>query len=100
MSAADLLWRRERAFCVDCDFDVIGGGHYCMLRDRVWRELGMSDYSGVLCLCCIEDRLGRPLGYNDFALSRSNADRVFWPRGRLMLPKVWDAWAAGIGRRA
>jgi hypothetical protein len=94
----DLLSSRERMFCVDCAtegraFNVISEGHYCMLRDRLWRELGMAGYfSGVLCLGCIERRLGRRLGYGDFALSRSNADRELWTRGRLMLPKAWNAW--------
>jgi hypothetical protein len=100
---ADLLWSRERNFYVDCagsgrDFNVISEGHYCMVRDQLWRrELAMTEYfSGVLCLGCMERRLGRRLGLGDVALSRSYADRVFWPRGTLMLPKVWDAWTRGL----
>ena len=93
----DLL-TEERIFCADCTaegraFNVVSEGHYCMLRDPLWRSLGMAGYfSGVLCLGCIERRLGRRLSLRDFVMSRSNADRLFWRRGTLMLPSVWDEW--------
>jgi hypothetical protein len=95
---ADILNRPERIYCIDCArdgraFNVMSEGHYCMVRERVWRSLGMQDYfAGVLCLACVERRLGRRLGLADFAVSRTNADRRFWRRGTLMLPRVWDEW--------
>jgi hypothetical protein len=104
---ASVMTSLKRILCVDCaadgiPFNVITAGHYCMLKDSVWLATGMLDdgdyFSGVLCLQCIEDRLGRRLKLRDFAISRSNADRTMWSRGKPMTPRVWQEWEA-LGRK-
>jgi hypothetical protein len=60
MSSSNLQWfySFDRIYCRDCGLNVIAVGHYCMLRDRVWRETGVGLTDGVLCLDDIEQRLG------------------------------------------
>ena len=93
-AAADILNRPERIYCIDCArdgraFNVMSRGavlHGARARLALPRHARL--FRGGLVCACVERRLGLA----DFAVSRTNADRRFWRRGTLMLPRVWDEW--------
>jgi hypothetical protein len=46
------------------------------VRDAIWKQVGMEDWGGCLCIGCLEQRLGRELRPKDF----TRHDAKVWAR--------------------
>jgi hypothetical protein len=50
---------------------------YYMIKDSLWRKVGMKPNGGCLCVGCIESRLGRKLKAKDFTSVMMNDIGIF-----------------------
>jgi hypothetical protein len=58
-----------------------------MVRAAIWKDAGMEDFGGCLCIGCLEKRIGRKLRPKDFMRSHPfsmlpGTERLLQRRGR------------------
>ena len=67
---------KQRLFgCKDCGVNTKEIGEYYAVHDPVWRQSGLGENDGKLCLGCLEKRIGRQLTPEDFKKVPINASR-------------------------
>jgi hypothetical protein len=71
-TAPELPTRVEAEFLINRDGSYSGNitwnSEVYMVRPAIWKNAGMEDYGGCLCVGCLEKRIGRKLRPKDFRL--------------------------------